>query len=114
MKTCSSALILVGSVALVLSLTGCSSVTSHIFTQYRTEEFPRVYSGVWEDVRQMPRENRIIGACLIFDLPFSATLDTLLLPYDLLFCHPNDRDNAKRPDEAGTSRNASNRQNNPD
>ncbi len=62
------------SVALVaLSTNGCASSLGHLFD-------PCPYTGVQLDLKSWD----VVGPLMIVDLPFSAALDTVLLPIDLI------------------------------
>jgi len=59
----------------VAVLSGCGTIDNMI-------KGPRVYGGVKTDLRCM---KGLAGAILIFDLPFSAIFDTVLLPVTIWF-----------------------------
>ncbi|ORJ20261.1 hypothetical protein BS639_15990 [Rouxiella silvae] len=62
----------------VFMASGCSSVMSH------TGEYQGYYPGAKADVRMIKSDETswAMTPLLILDLPFSAALDTLMLPYD--------------------------------
>lgn len=61
----------------ILNLSGCASTIGHVVN-------PCPYSGVKLDVKSW----HAVGPLVILDLPFSAVMDTVLLPIDLI----NNRD----------------------
>ena len=80
---------------------GCASVMGH----KPAEEVPKPYPGVRMDAEQVGHPNgRGVPAVpvvimSVIDMPFSAALDTVLLPIDLvrLACHsPEQRDDTAR------------------
>ena len=58
---------------ILLSLSGCASSLGHIFN-------PCPYTGVKLDLKSWD----VVGPLMIIDLPFSAVMDTVLLPLDLI------------------------------
>lgn len=57
----------------LLSVSGCASSLGHLFD-------PCPYTGVQLDLKSWD----VVGPLMIVDLPFSAVLDTVLLPIDLI------------------------------
>lgn len=70
MRTCLRAVLLT---LVAVSLSGCASALGHMF-------HPCPYTGVQLDLASWDA----VGPLMIVDLPFSAVLDTLLLPLDLV------------------------------
>jgi uncharacterized protein YceK len=74
---------------------GCTSIGTHV-----SDEEPGVYTGVRADARliahPLEMDDSMVGhvepwaivTYSIIDLPFSAALDTLLLPIDLIYAQP--------------------------
>ncbi|MBG5586861.1 YceK/YidQ family lipoprotein [Pseudomonas aeruginosa] len=56
-----------------ISLSGCASSLGHLMN-------PCPYTGVQLDIASWD----VVGPLMIVDLPFSAVLDTVLLPLDLI------------------------------
>ncbi|WP_228350884.1 MULTISPECIES: YceK/YidQ family lipoprotein [Limnobaculum] len=63
----------------MFALSGCSSLMAHV------APYERYYPGTAHDIDMIGDDNHgwLMRSLLIVDLPFSAMLDTVLLPYDL-------------------------------
>lgn len=94
--------LLIGLILLVLSIvSGCSSIGAHI--NYKTYTKYDYYAGTQSDIELLselgepcsgcfvdissPALIIIVGVYAIIDLPFSAVLDTVLLPVDFIRAH---------------------------
>jgi len=76
MPVAKSLVVKVLAAALLLPLVGCGSI-------YNLATGPQVYGGVQNDLWAI--EHACKGAVLMFDVPFSAAVDTGLLPLTALF-----------------------------
>ncbi|EOD7313815.1 TPA: YceK/YidQ family lipoprotein [Proteus mirabilis] len=76
----------------MLSLTGCSSVMTHAGPNNE------LYSGTKNNVNMLSDDETgwAMKPLVILDLPFSALLDTLLLPYDYYTQHDDNSDNSPK------------------
>ena len=78
----------------LLGLTGCGTMMDAVFTSSgHGIGFPgefRVYGGIRVDLEAMDtsgynhKAGDVAGWCWIFDMPFSAAMDTVLLPFTAL------------------------------
>jgi uncharacterized protein YceK len=70
--------LITGCMIITLVLSGCSSVMTH------TGSYQGYYPGTRSDAEMLKKSDTgwFMTPCLVLDMPFSALLDTLLLPID--------------------------------
>ncbi|KAA8998615.1 YceK/YidQ family lipoprotein [Affinibrenneria salicis] len=84
---------------MLLSVSGCSSVMTH------TGDSQGYYSGTRAGVDMLRADDTswAMAPLVVIDLPFSAMLDTLLLPYD--YYHSDDQDSTRQRIQRSEQRN---------
>lgn len=89
--------------ATILFLAGCSSIMGHV------APYENYYPGVDHNITMLKDDNNgwLMRSLLVLDLPFTAVLDTALLPYDYYRSSGEKKSSRQRVSESDKKKQAS-------